>query len=395
MFFNAIIIFNILVLINARFLRVEEDMKMSEKLHDQLYNGLPGRRLGSIDELELDVWRNNYTNGKFIIPVTLLEDDFEEGTNQLSTTLADDIFDTLVEMADKLDNIIEFVRYDGVEPKPANYIRIGNFGGGCWSYVGRIPGQFQPQPLNIGSSCLFVDIIEHEMMHALGFFHEQARPDRDDHVIIHWDNIDVSKYVNFEKALEINSRGSPYDYESIMHYTSTAFALDPQFPTISMKDPKPGVTLGSALTMTNHDMDQLRMLYRCEDTIRTTADNCIDTCPCRLNEGNCTSSTQCEGILSCIDNICVDGNATAAPTTSPTTGTPTSSPVTASPTLSPTPQVTIPVPPTSPPVTSPPTVRTTSAPTINGNNFDTGSVIYVTVGFVGSIFVIILISNVI
>ena len=29
------------------------------------------------------------------IPVTLLDDDFEEGTNQLSTVLADDIFETL------------------------------------------------------------------------------------------------------------------------------------------------------------------------------------------------------------------------------------------------------------------------------------------------------------
>ncbi len=42
-------------------------------------------------------------------------------------------------------------------------------------------------------------IILHELGHALGFFHEQSRPDRDDYVIIAWDNIKESNKHNFEK----------------------------------------------------------------------------------------------------------------------------------------------------------------------------------------------------
>ena len=37
--------------------------------------------------------------------------------------------------------------------------------------------------------CLYDDLIVHEAMHALGFFHEHQRPDRDAYVKVNWDNI--------------------------------------------------------------------------------------------------------------------------------------------------------------------------------------------------------------
>lgn len=354
---------------SLRFVEVESDIRILDTLYDELYKGGYSRHLGSVGEGEpMGYWRNNYTGGHFIIPVTLMEDDAEEGPNNLTPSQADDIFDKLEAMATKLGNIIKFVRYDGVDPKPPYYVRIGNFGGGCWSYVGRIPLEFQPQQLNIGNGCLFTDTVEHEMMHALGFFHEHARPDRDDHVTIHWDNIDPEKYINFNKATEIDSRGSPYDYESIMHYTSSAFAINNQLPTISIKDTELNVVLGSASTMTDLDQQQLRLLYRCENSVRNVVDNCIESCPCRLNEGNCSSSNQCEGSLNCVNNLCVEH--TGAPTT-------------------PTPQ------PTTQPTTQP-TLRPTTQPTETSNNTSNNSdMVIIGIGVIVGIFVLVLVINII
>lgn len=45
------------------------------------------------------------------------------------------------------------------------------------------------QRLSIGSNCDRIATIEHEFLHALGFWHEQSRADRDDYVKIMWDRI--------------------------------------------------------------------------------------------------------------------------------------------------------------------------------------------------------------
>lgn len=57
----------------------------------------------------------------------------------------------------------------------------------CFSYIGQaIPNG---QDLSMGTGCDHVYIAEHELLHALGFYHEQSRYDRDDYVTIKFDNI--------------------------------------------------------------------------------------------------------------------------------------------------------------------------------------------------------------
>lgn len=57
----------------------------------------------------------------------------------------------------------------------------------CWSQVGY--RRKSPQLISLGNGCNFKGIITHEMTHCLGFYHEQARTDRDKYVKIFWENI--------------------------------------------------------------------------------------------------------------------------------------------------------------------------------------------------------------
>ncbi|KAG7221783.1 hypothetical protein INR49_028857 [Caranx melampygus] len=57
---------------------------------------------------------------------------------------------------------------------------------GCFSYVGR-RGNAQVVSLS-RQGCVFQSIIQHELLHALGFNHEQTRSDRNEHVRILLEN---------------------------------------------------------------------------------------------------------------------------------------------------------------------------------------------------------------
>lgn len=86
------------------------------------------------------------------------------------------------------------------------------------SFVGRLGG------LQILRMCSWASqgVLLHEMMHAMGFQHEQSRLDRDQFVIIRPENI-INEYEhNFNVAAGTIATG-PYDFRSIMHYAPCAF----------------------------------------------------------------------------------------------------------------------------------------------------------------------------
>jgi hypothetical protein len=85
---------------------------------------------------------------------------------------------------------------------------------GCASWVGRQGGQ---QEVWVGSNCSMGSIM-HEIGHVLGLEHEHTRPDRDQYITIHWENISAAKSHNFDVASASARILGEYDYGSIMHY---------------------------------------------------------------------------------------------------------------------------------------------------------------------------------
>ncbi|XP_073717930.1 hatching enzyme 1.2-like [Misgurnus anguillicaudatus] len=139
-----------------------------------------------------------------------------------------------------------------------DYISIENKDG-CYSFLGRTGGK-QVVSLNRGG-CVYHGIVEHELNHALGFYHEQTRSDRDQYVRINWANIFPDMAYNFQKQ-NTNNQNTPYDYSSIMHYGRTAFATQYGKETIT-PIPDASVQIGQRQEMSNIDILRINKLYGC------------------------------------------------------------------------------------------------------------------------------------
>ncbi|XP_040069175.1 zinc metalloproteinase nas-14-like [Ixodes scapularis] len=148
-----------------------------------------------------------------------------------------------------------------------NYVLIAPRPGRCASFVG-MQGEEQALALDL-YRCPNVGQSVHELMHAIGFFHEHSRPDRDSYISIQWNNIEEDAKQSFELKTELiaDTLGQPYDYESVMHYPQDAFSKSPPTPTLIPKSPDiDPATLGKGYLenfLTDTDVIKVNLLYGC------------------------------------------------------------------------------------------------------------------------------------
>ncbi|KAM5129365.1 embryonic protein UVS.2-like [Mantella aurantiaca] len=139
----------------------------------------------------------------------------------------------------------------------SNYLNIVP-GAGCSSFVGRNGGG---QTVSLGGGCIFRGTIQHELNHALGFYHEHMRSDRDSYVDIMFQYIDQGYWGNFAK-LNTNNLGIEYDYASVMHYDGYEFSNTTNQPSIVPK-PDPNVPIGQRDGLSILDVSKINKLYQC------------------------------------------------------------------------------------------------------------------------------------
>jgi hypothetical protein len=132
-------------------------------------------------------------------------------------------------------------------------------GSGCSSSVGRQTGR---QTIHLASGCSTGNAI-HEIGHAIGFWHEQSREDRDQFVEILIDNVQDDKTHNFDLHDDDGTDVGAYDFGSVMHYPATAFGTTDANGNrrTTIRTIPPGIAIGQRNGLSPLDIESANRLY--------------------------------------------------------------------------------------------------------------------------------------
>ena len=152
------------------------------------------------------------------------------------------------------------------------------------------------QRIRLADWCKLGSIV-HEIGHAIGWYHEQSRPDRDQYLTIDWSKIPSNWKNNYREGNNIDYFNVRYDYKSVMHYGSVLLGK-----TVLL--PKKDVIIGQRVGLSYRDIMLANRQYRCaESKFYVITFNFLDI----KDRGNHTflsneSNMSLQGLLSCILN---------------------------------------------------------------------------------------------
>ncbi|WP_181150856.1 M12 family metallopeptidase [Paenibacillus sp. PCH8] len=137
-----------------------------------------------------------------------------------------------------------------------NYISF-IMGTGCSSSVGMQGGI---QRITLASTWYVIGNIIHEIGHALGLLHEHIKPNRNEYVTLHQNNVIPAARHNFDIISHPELfKSMDYDYGSIMHYSRSAFALIPGTDTLTPKQATD--SMGQRKALSDLDIIGINSLY--------------------------------------------------------------------------------------------------------------------------------------
>jgi len=266
--------------------------KVADAQKDRVMSGEKGRGLGVTSEERLK-WDVVDHHGIIVVPYV-----FDEGPYAIPMHLRTKVEWVFYKLSEKLKGV-RFVRWNKAVPDFLVIMSLPKMG--CGAIIGREGG---PQFMTLEPFCFEDHIIEHEALHVLGIYHEQSRPDRDKYVNVNLANVPEDKHSQFAIRQTIDSKNSPYDLGSLMHYDEYAFAIDNKVKTIESKDPSKPIK--NPKQASSEDLRQTRELYGVENLHRVPSIKprrlCSFYAKCGFDAykgGMCVHDSECKSGLVC------------------------------------------------------------------------------------------------
>lgn len=165
---------------------------------------------------------------------------------------------------DRIQRVIDYfhnetpIRFVERDERTEDYVLFTSGPEHCFAHFGKRSGE---QKVVLSSGCQEREIA-HEIMHVLGFLHEQNREDRDQHLSIHWENIEEVYHEQFKKMPNPFTPGLtlPFDLSSVMIYSPFSFAVDTNRPTMTKKNGE--LYEQTADLLSEGDKKKIKLLYR-------------------------------------------------------------------------------------------------------------------------------------